>query len=859
MSLQHAETTHETVASLGAHTASDGPAPIILEATGDGDAISVPGGTFLLHATFGREAGDLVLSGVDGQPDVVIRDYFDVAMPPTLETDGGARIEGALAARLAGSPTPGQYAAADDPSGSEPIGKVAELTGEATATRLDGTTLTLAKDMPVFQGDVIETGEGAALEIVFIDESTFAVGENGRMVLDELVYDPATLNGQSSFSVIEGVFVFVSGGIAENNPEQMIVKTPVATMGIRGTAVMVQAAQESVENVIILLSEKLADGQEATGSVLVLTDAGWVVLDEPNEAVALDSIFASPNDTYYALPEDIAFLIRRLQDAIPDSVKHLEGSEEEDGSDELAALGDISPAAGGEPEDTGPVSDFINVTNGDPLAATQFGVITPPTGPGFEEGPEGEGDSSGRSDVIPQQPPGEGAPPPEEEPLALPTPPAPDHVLSGGLVKLAESVGPNDVIMNGVRTTGPLGGSFIFAETGNYLVAWGAADEGDFIIDSPLLLDGVFLNDTLIDDFSGEGFTFDGFAIPEGADVTFVGAFNGLAPLIGTGQLKFDGGNLSAATIEAFLGLPQGALSALIDDGNPDTVDVATVGSLLLLNISANAGDVLSFGYNFVDFENNGGPNGNFNDFAFFYTNAAASEGDAEPTSGDDVLIGTSGNDVIDALGGNDTVAGSSGDDSLFGNDGNDVLYGGAGADYVEGGNGNDVLFGGAGNDVLDGGIGADYLSGGTGINTLIGGPDADRFAFQSTADGIQVTADQAYDGPVSQVTDFQSGIDLFSFVNTAFGFDAGTTGTLAEIEADTGNVLFSTVANYDGTGVTGEPDSPHFIFDPTSGTLYYDADVATPGYTVMAQVQPGDSVTAADIQVTDSSGGTQA
>ena len=46
---------------------------------------------------------------------------------------------------------------------------------------------------------------------------------------------------------------------------------------------------------------------------------------------------------------------------------------------------------------------------------------------------------------------------------------------------------------------------------------------------------------------------------------------------------------------------------------------------------------------------------------------------------------------------------------------------------------------------------------------------------------------------------------------------------------------------------------------DPTSGTLYYDADVTQPGYTVMAQVQPGANVTAADIQVTDSSGGTQA
>ena len=42
------------------------------------------------------------------------------------------------------------------------------------------------------------------------------------MVLDELIFDPTSLEGSSSFSVIQGVYVFVSGEIAANNPDKMM-------------------------------------------------------------------------------------------------------------------------------------------------------------------------------------------------------------------------------------------------------------------------------------------------------------------------------------------------------------------------------------------------------------------------------------------------------------------------------------------------------------------------------------------------------------------------------------------------------------------------------------------------------------
>ena len=78
------------------------------------------------------------------------------------------------------------------------------------------------------------------------------------MVLDELVYDPATGTGSMAVDMVEGAFSFVSGEIAKTGPDAMKVSTPVATIGIRGTTVAGKAAVEGNENSFTLLQD--ADG-----------------------------------------------------------------------------------------------------------------------------------------------------------------------------------------------------------------------------------------------------------------------------------------------------------------------------------------------------------------------------------------------------------------------------------------------------------------------------------------------------------------------------------------------------------------------------------------------------------------------
>ena len=90
------------------------------------------------------------------------------------------------------------------------------------------------------------------------------------MVLDELVYDPATGTGSMAVDMVEGAFSFVSGEIAKTGPDAMQVTTPVATIGIRNNSCMGKVMVEGNENAFTLLQD--ADG--GVGQISISNDGG---------------------------------------------------------------------------------------------------------------------------------------------------------------------------------------------------------------------------------------------------------------------------------------------------------------------------------------------------------------------------------------------------------------------------------------------------------------------------------------------------------------------------------------------------------------------------------------------------------
>lgn len=156
-----------------------------------GNSIVVPGGAWLLKADFVRQGPDLLLIGEGGQK-TLLTNYFTAETPPDLHTDFGAVISSELASKLAGPVAPGQFAQTSPIAASASIGRIESINGTVEATRANGTKISLQQGSEIFSGDVLETGPGAAIGIILADDSTLSLAESGRMVMDEVAFDPGT-------------------------------------------------------------------------------------------------------------------------------------------------------------------------------------------------------------------------------------------------------------------------------------------------------------------------------------------------------------------------------------------------------------------------------------------------------------------------------------------------------------------------------------------------------------------------------------------------------------------------------------------------------------------------------------------
>jgi Ca2+-binding RTX toxin-like protein len=101
-----------------------------------------------------------------------------------------------------------------------------------------------------------------------------SLGSAGRLVLDEMIYDPSTGQGESSFSLMSGAFSFVSGQIAKSDPDGMQIKTPVATIGIRGTSGTVKIGDLHTDGDAQLQVVLIPDPSGTVGEIIVTTSDG---------------------------------------------------------------------------------------------------------------------------------------------------------------------------------------------------------------------------------------------------------------------------------------------------------------------------------------------------------------------------------------------------------------------------------------------------------------------------------------------------------------------------------------------------------------------------------------------------------
>ncbi len=168
--------------------------------------------------------------------------------------------------------SPSAFAAVD-------IGVAAAVRGKVNGAAPGSAGRVVETGKPVYQNDKITTGPDAKLQILLLDETSFTVGPNSEMILDEFVYDPATNVGKVSARVQKGNFRFITGKVARKDPDSMKVKLPMGTIGIRGT--MVAGKTDDKDATVVLLGPGLDnDADEKGGAITVGNEKGSTEVDQ---------------------------------------------------------------------------------------------------------------------------------------------------------------------------------------------------------------------------------------------------------------------------------------------------------------------------------------------------------------------------------------------------------------------------------------------------------------------------------------------------------------------------------------------------------------------------------------------------
>ncbi|MEM6491593.1 MAG: FecR family protein [Pseudomonadota bacterium] len=163
----------------------------------------------------------------------------------------------------------------------EPVGVVERIKGEAYRTGDAGFAF-LAVGDAVFEDDVLETAPYARMLVRFEDGSALTLGEDARLTIDDMVYRRDAASDRQALSIAKGVFRFLTGAMATANPQSVTFRTPVATIGVRGTNFGGGELFVGMPPGVAHYGFQLQDG-----AIEVRAPEGTVILDEAGEGTFL--------------------------------------------------------------------------------------------------------------------------------------------------------------------------------------------------------------------------------------------------------------------------------------------------------------------------------------------------------------------------------------------------------------------------------------------------------------------------------------------------------------------------------------------------------------------------------------------
>ena len=181
------------------------------------------------------------------------------------------------------------------------IGSIVEQEGPNAQLTRSKDTLVASKGTALEQNDEIKTAK-TKLALTFEDDTKVAMTEQSVLVIDDFVYDPGAKAGKLAMNVAMGTVRYASGGIAKNNRENVRMRTPTATISVRGTdfAMVVDEIGRSMVTLLPscpdfgLIENKDDEERCPVGEIMVSTDAGYVLMNQAYQTTMVASSFQQP-------------------------------------------------------------------------------------------------------------------------------------------------------------------------------------------------------------------------------------------------------------------------------------------------------------------------------------------------------------------------------------------------------------------------------------------------------------------------------------------------------------------------------------------------------------------------------------
>lgn len=198
------------------------------------------------------------------------------------------------------------------------IGSITEFKGAGQIKRA-AKTVPAAKGSGIVKNDTVSTNSQGRFKITFVDATTVNITENSKLVIDDFVYDGGGKSrGKLGLKVALGTVRYASGKIAHGNKAGVNIRTPTATIGVRGTD-FVMTVDEIGRTMVVLLPSCFDDKDPTknidkcpVGAIDVTTPSGSVSMDKPFQATVVESASVPPS-TPAIVRLDIARLDNNLQ------------------------------------------------------------------------------------------------------------------------------------------------------------------------------------------------------------------------------------------------------------------------------------------------------------------------------------------------------------------------------------------------------------------------------------------------------------------------------------------------------------------------------------------------------------------